>query len=848
MKQELHNNSRVLRIALCVVLVTLVVLSLSRLARAADPPPVIFRKGEVIVEIKATANIDDVNARVGTTTIQRIYGTYFYRLATPKQKKEEKFRKKLAKDPDVTSAALNPVVVSPLSLFGRSTVGFPDGHASVGQSRSQYTTQSLFDDLPGVHARSTGDGIVVAVIDTGVDLTHPDLAGHLWTNPGEVANDNVDNDGNGLVDDVAGWDFVNITNDPSEKPDDPQTTLAGHGTFIAGLIALVAPGAKIMPLRAFDADGVSDAFTVSQAIKYAADNGAQVINLSFGSPDDSPLLHDAVIYAAERSAVLVAAVGNDNLNTSSAPEFPSNWNQEVIGVAAVDSTDHKADFSNFGAAISVSAPGVRLISLYPQSGSAAQYAQWSGTSFAAPLAVAEAALVLQRNPRAVDIRSLIESTATNIDSLNPSFTGLLGRGRVSPIAALRTFDTPGGSSAEVVLDPTPTNPAARGSAEIDFSPSEQRFEIDCYDVYPRARYRLVVDGVLLADGSVTPRATASDFGGMKLRFSTQPGGDDLPLPASMTPVTRIVHIELRDGSDRPILVGDFRPVTVGTGGGPANQDFEKEARLLPGAIASQASGRAKIDVESEREKLEVEADGLTSGALYRIVADGVSLGVASPSSGYFRIEYTSDGSSGSSLPTSLLPAARISRVQILDSSSRIVLDGTFQSGSEDVGGGDGGSGGGGGGETSFTGVIGSLPSGSLIGDWQVSGRTVHVSTSTDLRQDKGAAQLGAQVEVRGVPQSDGSVNASRVEVLSSSGGGGGGGGEAKFTGTIEGLPPGLIGNWTISGMAVHVSSSTEVDQHDGSALIGATVDVEGAFQADGSVNATKIKVKKPGDT
>src|ERR1700759_5726486 len=121
---------------------------------AAQSGSTVFRKGEVIVELKPGTSIDNVNARIGTTTIQRIYGTNFYRLATPKNKKENKFKKRLSNDPDVLSATLNPVVTSPLSVFGRSTFSLPDGHPTPGQTRPQYLSQQLIDDLDAVHLRS----------------------------------------------------------------------------------------------------------------------------------------------------------------------------------------------------------------------------------------------------------------------------------------------------------------------------------------------------------------------------------------------------------------------------------------------------------------------------------------------------------------------------------------------------------------------------------------------------------------------------------------------------------------------------------------------------------------------
>jgi hypothetical protein len=834
-----RNNPRLtFKLAALLIVLALAAVLATRSGKAAGPDEPMFRKGEVIVEIRPGANIDDINARIRTTTIQHIYGTYFYRLATPKHKKEAKFRKKLAKDPDVVSAALNPVVESPISVFGRSTVGFPDGHPSTGQSRSQYETQTLFADIAGIHTRSLGTDVVVAVIDTGVDLSHPDLSPHLWKNPNEIPGDGIDNDGNGLIDDYSGWDFVNFTNDPSEASGDPETSVAGHGTFIAGLIALLSPGAKIMPLRAFNPDGVSDAFTVAQAIKYAADNNASVINLSFGSPDDSAIMHDAVNYAAQRGATMIAAVGNEGENTDLSPEFPAGWNQQVIGVAAVDSSDLKADFSNFGSNVSVAAPGVRLFSLFPQFSAAAPYARWSGTSFAAPLTAAEAALILERNPHATNVRQIIESTARNIDNLNPAFRGLLGSGRVDPLQAVKVFDSPPSAHAEITLYPTSIEPAARGKAEIEITSTEQTLEVDGNQLRPRDHYKLLVNGVLIADDIVTPSAVCSDFGGLKIEFSTLPHDSHLPLPPALNPVTLAQHVELRDQSDRVVLQGDFRPATGGVGGGPAGQTYEKETTLLPTAVAPQASGRAKVEIEPQRERLEVEGDGLLSGTSYQIFADGVSLGSANAQSSYFRVEYTSDGSSGQLLPSALSPVSQISHIEIRDPASRVVLQGTLQAGGDDVGGGESQ-------ETTFAGSIESLPVGGLIGDWLVGGKTVHVSQATEVKQDKGPAEIGAQVEVRGTTQQDGSLAATRVEVLSSQGGGGGGGEEARFTGVIEALPPtGFIGVWRVAGHTVNVSSSSELRQDKGPAVVGAEVEVRGTNQPDGSVNATRIEVTK----
>jgi subtilisin family serine protease len=230
-----------------------------------------YRKGEVVIELKPEASIEALNGRYGTATIQQIYGTNFYRLRVPQEKKEAKWRKRLSKDADVLSASLNPTVTNP-SLFARATVSFPDGYAKPGFTLANFQAQrELFDllKLEDVLQRSRGAGVVVAVIDTGLDPMHPMVAGNLWRDgraSGDGKSDLVDTDGDGLVDDVIGWDFVDNDNDPSEEPGDPQTSVAGHGTFVAGLITTLAPQCRIMPIRAFPPDGISDGFTVAAAV------------------------------------------------------------------------------------------------------------------------------------------------------------------------------------------------------------------------------------------------------------------------------------------------------------------------------------------------------------------------------------------------------------------------------------------------------------------------------------------------------------------------------------------------------------------------------------------------------
>ena len=260
----------------------------------------------------------------------------------------------------------------------------------------------------------TGQDVVVAVIDTGVDYTHTDLDGNIWTNSDEISGNGVDDDQNGYIDDVSGWDFVNGDNDAMDDN--------GHGTHIAGTIAAennsegisgVAYNAKIMPLKVMNSKGEGGG-SLENAIRYAARNGAKVVSLSLGISGDAPHVKAAVEDATKMGAVVVMAAGNSG---SSQPEYPAQYATDWgLAVGAVDSSRTIAFFSNQAGSDSrmqyVVAPGVDVYSTFPGN----TYGLSNGTSMAAPHVAGVVALMLSANPNLTpdQVRQIIIGSAVDL--------------------------------------------------------------------------------------------------------------------------------------------------------------------------------------------------------------------------------------------------------------------------------------------------------------------------------------------------------------------------------------------------------------------------------------------------
>lgn len=296
--------------------------------------------------------------------------------------------------------------------------------------------------------------VIVAVIDTGIDYLHPDLAkSNVWRNVNEKEN-GIDDDENGYVDDLIGWNFVDDNNNPWDQ--------AGHGTHVAGVIAAnsnngigiagVNRGALIMPLKVLNFVGRGRSSGIAEAIYYAVANGARVINLSLGGAEVSPIEERALAHAWQNNVLVIAASGNSGADTA---DFGPAASATVLTVGASDAEDGHAGFSNWGASVDLVAPGIDVLSLRARNTDFALVAgladyspgEWfvgtesllyraSGTSFAAPLATGVASLVVAKNPdvTAEQLLRILKQSARDIHV--PGVDQYTGYGLLDARAAL----------------------------------------------------------------------------------------------------------------------------------------------------------------------------------------------------------------------------------------------------------------------------------------------------------------------------------------------------------------------------------------------------------------------------
>ena len=355
--------------------------------------------------------------------------------------------------------------------------------------------------------------VIVAVIDSGIQIKHPDLYPNIWVNEHEIPNNGIDDDNNGFMDDYNGWDFINNAPDPSPKFEEGFTE-AGiiHGTLVSGIIGAVSNNGsgisgvswkvKIMPLRVLDDRGEGRTNEVVRAIDYAIANKADIINFSFVGFDYSRSLHEAIKRANAAGVLMVAAAGNESdqgegYDLNDTPMYPAcseGDENAVIGVAATDAIDQKASFSSYGfRCVDVSAPGVGFYGLTvykPIEKIGSRYfdqyfsGYWSGTSMATPVTAGVLALIKGYNPglKASEVRDILLASSDNISRLNPLYAGKLGQGRINAFAAINLTERILKDRQKKIL----VVPYSNGSPEVKiFEPSGRlikSFKISASDV------------------------------------------------------------------------------------------------------------------------------------------------------------------------------------------------------------------------------------------------------------------------------------------------------------------------------------------------------------------------------
>jgi len=325
-------------------------------------------------------------------------------------------------------------------------------HIKEAPNDPQYSSQYAHERISSEAAWTTttgNDSVLVAVIDTGVNWSHEDLAANIFSNTKETI-DGDDNDDNGYVDDVRGWDFVNSDNNPNDDN--------AHGTHCAGIIGAAGNNGKgivgvnwkikILPCKFLDADGSGSTLDAAKAIYYAADLGVEVMSNSWGGGPATRTLQDAIVYAKNKGILFVAAAGNESNDNDESPSYPANYTIEnVISVAASDQNDALASFSNYGLTVHLAAPGVSILSTTPNN----TYQRFSGTSMATPYVAGAAALVkAQGSISLVELKQRILGGVDRVSSL----TGKVATGRLNLEKCLNP------SSTEPPPDTPPSNPPA----------------------------------------------------------------------------------------------------------------------------------------------------------------------------------------------------------------------------------------------------------------------------------------------------------------------------------------------------------------------------------------------------
>jgi subtilisin family serine protease len=503
-------------------------------------------------------------------------------------------------------------------------------------------------DIHAAQAWNTTTGspnVTVAVIDTGVDYTHPDLSPNVWINPGEncpgCRNDGIDNDHNGYVDDWHGWNVVGDNNDPMDDH--------GHGTHVAGTVGAsgnngvgvvgVNWNVRIMPVKFLNAQGSGTTADAMSAVLYAAQNGADVMNNSWAGGDYSQALADAITFAGQHGSLFVAAAGNDSSDNDAQPTYPASYDlPNVISVAATDNSDDLASFSNFGRqSVDLGAPGVDIYSTWPGGG----YQWLSGTSMATPHVAGAAALLKAEFPSATPVG--LKALLLNTVDPDPSLAGETTTGGRLDVAKAVACD----SQPEVWVD----SPGSGFAVDVGTPVTFRALATDCADS-SGVTVSATVNGTPVSltpvgDGSYTASYTPSARGPVTFSVTASVGGSSS---------TRSVTVSA--AAAYPISPGG-PPVTVTTtsAGETAHLEFSGTA----GERVSLAM--SAVSISASQVSL-LGPNGATVGTTFVGVAGGLIDTKTLPSTGTYSILVDPFGTATGSMTLTLydVPADAVGSV------------------------------------------------------------------------------------------------------------------------------------------------------------------------------------------
>ncbi|MFQ5718151.1 MAG: choice-of-anchor D domain-containing protein [Acidobacteriota bacterium] len=596
--------------------------------------------GEILINFKKRATVADrekFRSGMNATKVKRFHsGAEQWHL--PPGQTTEKIVERYRKHPLVEFVEPNYLIQAetlPDDLQFVSQYALKNTGQDGGVPGADIGTEMAWDVTTGSH------DVLVAVTDTGIDFTHPDLAANIFVNPGEIAGNRIDDDMNGFVDDIHGWSFVHGSNDPSDDN--------GHGTHVSGILGAVGDNGvgiagvswkvRLLPLKFLASNGGGTTAGAIGAIDYAVDIGAQIINASWGGDNFSQALFDAIDRAGAAGVLFVASAGNSGRNIDNSPSYPAAFDLDnIIAVAATDRNDHFVFPSNFGPlTVDLGAPGVDVLSTLPFGA----FGVASGTSMAAPHVSGAAALILSVQPEltALEIKDLIlggtdplpalenitvsggrlnvfNALATP-DAIPPSPVTDLAAAAASSNSLLLTWTAPGDDGADGIvrsydirfstktLDATTFNAASRATASPVPVPAGQTQTVELTGLAAGTTYQVAVKGK-------DDWANSGPFGNVALATT-------LPAPTVATAPDALSLSLFTGETARATLT--VENVGLGTLDWSLPEPFLADAtgEMVPGVLTAGPTAGRLLAGESASVTLTLDAAGLAPGSYTGLV-------------------------------------------------------------------------------------------------------------------------------------------------------------------------------------------------------------------------------------